>query len=275
MRFSLEEAKELRRQLLIILKGLSSKVETVPAEGSQYRVVVLKRDKNLPELPQGVEVVKDNISDPVDNVAGQPSSTPVNKDLGKPQTDVNRTVEPPEEFRSRNRSLQDMVKKYAYTEKLVDISAGVRKLASRDPQIDSYLETIRDALLHKKYTRNSQLWKLLQNVFASYDIESAEKLCSKLTSEKFEDGTLHACKQMVALVLKKNGIAPEPSPSSSGIEVEKLKKETCEQLVSIEKVLDAMKLKLRKLGLKEEANKMDAMSGSIKDICGTVNKLGN
>jgi hypothetical protein len=275
MRFSLEDAKELRRQLLIILKGLSSKVELTPAEGSQYRVIVIQRDAKLPELPPGVETIKDNIADPVDNVTGQPSSTPVTKDLSKPQTETNRTVEPPDEFRSRNRSLQDMVKKYAHTEKLVDISDGIQKLASRDLQIDSYLETIREALLHKKYTKGSQLWKLLQSVFASYDIESAEKLCAKLTKEKFEDGTLHACKQMVALVLKKNGIAPDPSPPSSGIEVQKLKKETAEQLVSIEKVLDAMTLKLRRLGLKEEANKMDAMSGSVHDICGTVNKLGN
>jgi hypothetical protein len=276
MNFSLEDAKELRRQLFSILKGRSSNVEIIPAEGSSYRVVVLQRDLDLPELPVGVEVIRDNLSDPVDNVNVKKKTPGVSshpsKDLGKPLTDSNRGVEPPEEFRQRNREIQDLVKRYAMTQNIAKLAGAIKKLASRDSQIDGYLETIRDAFLLKGYKKNSPLWRELQAVFQDYSLESAETLLQKMRERDFKDGPLAAAKLLVSVLRKRNGLPP--SVEEQGAEQARQAKPCGEQLTALQKAMDNCTAQLRSLGLKEEASKMDAMAATVKDICTTVCRLG-
>jgi DNA-binding ferritin-like protein (Dps family) len=270
MLFGLEEAKELQRQCLSILKGYASDVKLVPA-GNKFRIVVLPHSSNLPELPSGVEVqqLETGLGNPQD-----PSDA--GKYLSKPMSDSSRKTFLPDEFQMGYRSVQDIVNNFAMVTvqktRIASVAISLQKVAAdRHSEIDRLLETVRDALLHNNYKANSKLWRALLQVQNTYNAEAAQELVKRMEDDKFTDGPLMAAKNILAIL---GGKATIHSPAVK-VDPEKVKraKDTAEYMTQLADVLTHVSRNLKRLDLNEESSKIEEMASNLRDIWAVVSRI--
>lgn len=270
MLFELEQAKEIQRQCLSILKGYASDVKLVPA-GNKFRIIVLHHGDYLPELPPGVETDKigEDLGNPQD-------SSNAGKFLDRPMSDTNRETFLPDEFQMGYRGIQDIVDKFAMnTEQIARIASvakSLQKLAEdRHAEIDRLLETVRDALLHLDVSQRTLLWKLLLRVQSSYDVEAAQNLVTRMERAGITDGPLLAARKVVSILNGAN--APTRVEPPKSVQKEKVVQQTVQFMLTTEKNLEQISSHLKYLGLEDAAEHMHSMISDLRNVWESVSKL--
>jgi hypothetical protein len=273
----LGQAQILRDKVQALLDGYKSYAKISPGSRNNFHVVVHKHDSVLPELPIDVKIVQGGPLNEMKN----PTRNPVpssGKDLDLPRKPGNQATEPTDEFRWRNRGLQDIVKRIAMKselqKKLAAVANQLEKLAAeRDATIDSALEVVQKSLLHNAYKSTNPLWRLLVKVQKSYDPDLAQDLVESLVKAKFEasDPTLLAAKHALSLIQKHPGMLSSPKD----LEQSRVADQTASYLADLEKICTKISTSLNKLDLKEESQQMKAMAASAKDIYARVKKISD
>lgn len=262
-----QEATELKNKLDSLLSGYKSYSKIEPYK-ENYTVLVIQKDLKLPKLPNNIKIIskEPSLLDSNNSKSINPSDS--GKDIDLPRNQTKRVVEVPEELRWRNREVQDIVKRIAMKPELQKrlnvVIASLEKLAfSRDPEIDRMLEIIRTDLLHYNYSKKSPIWRALMRSHQNYKLEDFERLLDLIKKAGFdsEDNIYQACHRAISLLSKLPEVKEAVDP-----EKQKLKNQTEEYLLGMQKACDNIKVSLNKLGLKDEAAYMKSMYDNIKNI---------